>query len=164
MVIFGIFTPYQLSFWDLHGWIVSYLLALIVSIGGMFTFFIFWLKYGSKIKINKTAIPEYSAPDNLSPMVSKMLMTVGAWKKEIIATGIISPATDGIITLKALKTGLWKNKDFEFKKVGGEEAIAKLDAAETKLLNSLLRRGMRLNFRRWCALFHLPGIRLRMRL
>lgn len=136
-----IFTPYQLSFWDMYGWIVSYLFALIVPIGGMFTFFIFWLKYGREIKINKAAMPEYSAPDNLSPMVSKMLMTAGAWKKEIISAGIISLATKGIITIEELKTGLWKNKDFEFKKIGSKEAIAKLDAADTKLLNSLFGKG-----------------------
>lgn len=137
----GIFTPYELSFWDLYGWIFSYVIALIIPVGSMVTFIVFWLKYGREIKINKAAMPEYAAPDNLSPMVSKMLMTAGSWKKEIISAGIITLATKGIITIEELKAGFLNGKDYEFSKVGGEEDIAKLDAAETKLLNSIFSQG-----------------------
>ena len=87
----NIFTPYKPNIIEKCGnnlWFLFPVLVFIIC-------FVIWWKYGKDPKINKTIIPEFGIPENLSPIEMGMLITDGKFKNDFITASIINLAVKG---------------------------------------------------------------------
>ena len=111
----GIFTPYKLSFMEEYGHYMWFLIPLLVFI----VCFYFWSKYGKDPRIDKTIIPEYEIPENLTPLETGLIMTNGSLRNEFISAAIINMAVKGMISIEEIKTKflLTTQKDFKLKRL-----------------------------------------------
>lgn len=127
-----ILKPYQFSFWELYG---EYFFAIIPLFVFIICFYL-WQKYGKDPKVDKTVIPEYDAPGNLSPIELGMLMKNGEFKNNFITAEIIYFATRGIITIKEIseKILFFENKDYELERKENPEAEKNLNIAQKEIL------------------------------
>jgi uncharacterized membrane protein len=141
----NIFTPYKFSATDTNGtngwvlkdwyWPIFPLLTFIIC-------FLFWYRYGREEKFDKTPMPEFTVPDDLSPMSLKMVSTIGNWQQDIITVGIISLATKGIIKItEKNKWSIWQPQNYEFENLENSEGIGRLDPGEKKLFDVIFKYG-----------------------
>ncbi len=137
----NILIPYQFSFWELYG---KYFFVLIPLLTFIICFYLWW-KYGKDPKVDKTIIPEYDAPGNLSPVELGMLMKNGRFDNNLITAEIIYFATRGIITIKETseKILFFENKDYELEKKENTEAEKKLSESQIKILKSIFINGQK---------------------
>lgn len=137
----NVFTPYVATVTEKYASVIDYVMvaassALLPFITFIVGFF-FWWKYGKEDKFDKAKMPEFTVPDNLSPLLMGMVKSIGIWDQKFLAAGIVSLATKGVIEIKEIDGGFFAGKDYEFTLTGKKEVIEKLDAAEVKLLDCL---------------------------
>lgn len=133
----NIFKPYKVTFFDKcdHYWSWWFLLPFVVFV----ICFFLWKKYGKDPKINKTIIPEFEIPDNLSPLEMGVLMKNGKMKSDFVTATIINLAVRGLISIEEIK-GNWStlmSKDYKFKKLFKVEDRQKMTEAEILLIDGL---------------------------
>ena len=134
----NIFTPYKISFWAQYGGYLWFLLPLIVFIFCLRT----WLKYGKDPRIDKTIVPEFGVPDNLTPIEMGALISNGVLKDEYISSAIVDTAVKGIISIEEVKDKVlfFEQKDFKLKKIAPEK-IKELGPTEQLLLDKVFGGG-----------------------
>lgn len=115
----GIFTPYKPSLIEKYGQSLWFLLPIFVFIGCLFL----WLKYGKDPRVDKTVIPEFEIPENISPMEMGMLITSGKFKNDYLTASIINLAVKGSISIEETKSGLFHKKDFILKDLNALKGI-----------------------------------------
>jgi uncharacterized membrane protein len=119
----NIFVPYQPSFFEKYGYLLWYIVWLLIPVGVFAACFRFWSLYGKDPKLpNDVIIPEYDAPGNLSPVEMGVLMKNGGFDNRFITAEIIYLATKGYITIKEIdnKGLFFHSKDYEFQNKYGE--------------------------------------------
>jgi uncharacterized membrane protein len=131
----GIFTPYKPSFAEQYGNYFWFLIPL-AAFGFCFKT---WEKYGKDPRINKSIMPEYENPDNLSPIEMGVLLSNGQLKNELISAGIVNLAVKGIISIEEMKKSwLLAGQDFKLKKLIALGNVAdSLSPTEKLLLQSI---------------------------
>ncbi len=131
----GIIAPYQPDFFELYGDYLWLLITLLV-----FTFsFLVWNKYGKDPKVNKTIIPEFEIPENLTPLEMGMLISQGKLKNEHISAAIIGLAVNKQIVIEEIpKQGIFGARDFRFKKTGQNQNKNDQNPPEEMLMESIL--------------------------
>lgn len=111
--------PEKYSDYSKYLWCLLPLIIFIIC-------FYLWSKHGKDPSVDKTIIPEYEIPENLTPIETGMLMTNGVLKKEFISAGMIYLAVNGLITIEEIETPLLfiKRKDYRIKKTDiGKEKL-----------------------------------------
>ena len=138
----GIFTPYQPTFLEKYGDYAEYLWCLLPLIIFIVCFRL-WLKHGKDPSVNKTIIPEYEIPENLTPIETGMLMTNGKFKNDFISAALIDFAVKGLITIEEIKKRFLfvERKDFRIKKTPTgkekEDKVEEFASPERTLLFNL---------------------------
>lgn len=129
----NIFIPYQFGFFEIYGKYLSLFLPIIA----FFVCFFLWCKYGNDPEVDKTIIPEYGVPGNLSPIELGMLMKNGRFDNKLITAEIIYFATRGIINIKEIleKVPLFTTKDFELERKQNQEVEKELSNIQKKILS-----------------------------
>ncbi|MGB2631897.1 MAG: DUF2207 domain-containing protein, partial [Minisyncoccales bacterium] len=141
----NIVKPYQPGFFELYGdylWFILPLLVFILS-------WQMWLKYGKDPVVNKTVIPEFEIPENLSPMEMGLLANNGSFNDSLISATIIDLAVKKHIIIEEIpKSGIFGKQDFRLKKTGanatppgGPETVLidKIFGADQEILLSKLK-------------------------
>ncbi|MFA6394186.1 MAG: DUF2207 domain-containing protein [Patescibacteria group bacterium] len=135
----NIFTPYEFSFLEIYG---KYLWPLIP----LFVFFVgyyFWRKYGRDPRVDKTVIPEYEAPENLTPLETGMLMTNGIFSNKLVTAEIINLAAKGLLSVKEIekKVLMFSSRDYELTKKPDTRIEAGLNAPQKAILENVFKGG-----------------------
>lgn len=131
----NIFIQYKPGFWETYH---NYFFLLIPIVVFFFCFWL-WKKYGDDPSFDKTVIPEYEPPKDLSPIEIGLLMSNGTLKNEFITAQIINFATQGIISIKEIENKIlfFSSKDYEFTRKNNLEAENKLNQVEKDILNKI---------------------------
>jgi uncharacterized membrane protein YgcG len=130
----GIFIPYKPNLIEKYGQSLWFSLPIFVFIGCFFL----WLKYGKDPRVNKTVVPEFEIPENISPMEMGMLITSGKFKNDYLTASIISLAVKGAISIEETKSGLFRRKDFLLKDLN---TLKNVDPIELIILKGLFWEG-----------------------
>lgn len=110
-----------------------------LALGG--TSVITWWRRGRDAKGRGTIVPQYEAPDKLSPLAVETIMNFTATNRAITAT-IINLAIRGYIKIIETKKSKLLGKDqLEYSLELLKADYAQLDANETKLMQALFSRG-----------------------
>ncbi|MCX6806764.1 MAG: DUF2207 domain-containing protein [Candidatus Berkelbacteria bacterium] len=105
-----IFTPYVPNFWERNGKYFYPIIPLFILLLSLY----FWSKYGRDPKINPTIAPEFSIPENLSPLEMGLVLSDGTLKTQYISAEIINLAVKGIIKIeKIAKKGVFSHEDYK---------------------------------------------------
>ena len=113
----NIFTLYQFSFWELYANYLFYLIPILVFWYG----FSQWAKFGKDPRLNRAITPEYSPPDDFTPLeMSSLLSSYGSARDSAISATIIKLATEGHITIKNIGSKWVKNFEIARLRLGGE--------------------------------------------
>ncbi|MFZ3074120.1 MAG: DUF2207 domain-containing protein, partial [Minisyncoccales bacterium] len=95
-----------------------------------------WLEYGKDPVVNKTIIPEFEIPENLSPMEMGLLASNGSFRDSLISATIIDLAVKKYIIIEEIpKSGIFGKQDFRLKKTGTE--LAPLGQPENILIDKI---------------------------
>lgn len=95
-----------------------------------------WWRKGKDPKGRGTIVPEYDAPDNLTPLEMSALRNQGMRPKDISA-GIVSLAVQGYIKIEKIEKKVLLFPVTDYKLIKLKEPDEKLDPAMTFLLHSL---------------------------
>lgn len=128
-----IFTSYVPNWFQKHGWYLSLLLPLFAS----WLSFSLWKKYGKDPKNNRTIVPEFGIPDNLSPLELGMVLTDGRLDSKFISAEIINLGVLGVITIEKMeKKGIFGTEDYKIVKTGINENL--MSKHQKSLLDKML--------------------------
>ena len=114
-------------------------LILLFPIVAFAICFILWWKYGKDPKVDKTIIPEFGIPDNITPLQMGMVISNGSLKNEIISASLINMAVKGIIKIEETeeKVLFWNSKDLKITLIDRAKLEAN-DPTEKLILNKML--------------------------
>lgn len=127
----NIIKPYVPGFWDIYGEYLWFLIPLALFV---FSHYL-WSKYGKDPVVNKTIIPEFEIPENLTPMEMGTLANNGGFKDSLISATIIDLAVKKHIAIEEIpKKGLFGEQDFKLKKIGNASSLG---APEAFLIDSV---------------------------
>ncbi|PIZ76687.1 hypothetical protein COY05_00335 [Candidatus Peregrinibacteria bacterium CG_4_10_14_0_2_um_filter_38_24] len=108
----NIFTPYQFTFFELYGeyfwWIIPFIVFIFC--------FIMWKKHGDDPENDKSIMPEFGSPEDLTPMQMGVLMDDGAFDNKFITASLINLAVHGFIYIKEIESKVllvFTSKDYE---------------------------------------------------
>ncbi|MFZ4648702.1 MAG: DUF2207 domain-containing protein [Patescibacteria group bacterium] len=97
----NIISPYQLTFQDKYGFSVfELIIALFIPVIIFFISYFLWNKYGRDPHLNKTVIPEFEIPENLSPMEMGGIIKKGKLEKNSLAASIIRFGVFGYLKIE----------------------------------------------------------------
>jgi len=135
----NIISPHKFGFWELYGkyfWLLIPLAVFVVC-------FFLWWKYGKDPKVNKTIMPEYEAPGNLTPMEIGMLKSSGGFNNSLITAEIINLATKGLISIEENdEKALFVNKkEYEFARLQNPEKENSLNKSQRMILEKIFEKG-----------------------
>ena len=132
----NIFIPYEPPFFVKWNWILAIIIPILIFIAC----FRIWLKYGKDPKINKTIIPEFGIPDNITPIQMGMVMENGSFSNEFISAAIVNLAVKKIIVIEEVETKVifWKLKDLKIKLIKDDYALGN-DPVENFILKKMLK-------------------------
>jgi uncharacterized membrane protein YgcG len=109
----GIIAPYRPGFFEKYGDYLWFLLPLAIFIAS----FRIWNKYGKDPRVDKTVIPEFEIPENLTPMEMGLLAKNGSFDDRMITATIVDQAVKKNLTIEEVaKTGIFGKTDFRLKK------------------------------------------------
>ena len=139
----NIFTPTPPTWGEKYHWLLV-LIATIITLGipliAFIICFILWKKYGKDPKVDKTIIPEFGVPDDITPLQMGMVLNHGSFKNDLISATLISLAVKGVIKIEELeeKVLLFKSKDLKITLVDKNKLEAG-DPIEKFILDKILR-------------------------
>ncbi|MCL5794858.1 MAG: DUF2207 domain-containing protein [Patescibacteria group bacterium] len=106
----NIFTPYKPSFWEKYSQMSYFLIPFIILIIS----FLLWKKFGRDPKLNRTIVPEFSIPNNLSPLEMGVVISDGSLKNSYISAQIIYLAVNKIIKIEQInKKSFFGHNDYK---------------------------------------------------
>lgn len=128
-----IFTPYEPGPFQKYSWTLSLLLPIIAFV---FSHSI-WKRYGKDPKNNRTIVPEFGIPNNLSPLELGMVLTDGNLESKFISAEIINLGVLGVIKIEKIeKKGIFGVEDYKIIKTGNNEYL--LNKHQKSLLEKML--------------------------
>jgi hypothetical protein len=128
-----IFIPYEMGPFQKYGWYLSFLLPIITFI---FSYNL-WVRYGKDPKNNRTIVPEFEIPDNLSPLELGMVLTDGNLESKFISAEIINLGVLGVIKIEKIeKKGIFGAEDYKIIKTGKNENL--MTKHQKSLLDKML--------------------------
>lgn len=133
----NIFTPSKLSLIEKYDNSLWFLVPIFVLLACFFL----WLKYGKDPKIDKTVIPEFEIPENISPMGMGLLLSNGSLKNNYLTASILNLAVKGLISIEETKIGFLHRRDFILKDLSQENQIKDLDPIELLILQGIFWEG-----------------------
>lgn len=155
----NIFVPHQLSFWEKYGMYFFILIPLAVLV----LCFWLWFGYGKDPRMDKTIIPEYDVPGELSPIELGMLAKSGAFDNKLITAELIYFATKGLVTFTETheKILFFDSKDYELAKIENPEAEQALNTAQKEILKHVFGedKSVKLSSLRSHFYQHIPAIK-----
>jgi len=116
----NIVTPYQLTFEDRYGltlaqlvYNLTLLLALILVV--FIICFRLWKKYGRDPRLNRTIVPEFEIPEDLSPLEMGGIMRKGGFRNSFITATVIHLAAQGYLKIESVveKIAIFTINDFK---------------------------------------------------
>jgi uncharacterized membrane protein len=135
----NIVSPYKAPLSEKYGWLAILILPIITLV----ICYKIWKKYGDDPEWDKTVIPEYDVPENLTPMELGVLQTNGTVKPEFITATIINFAVNGIISIEETKKegllNIFDSKELSFYL---KNKTIDLNAPEKKILEMLFGEGL----------------------
>jgi uncharacterized membrane protein YgcG len=127
----NIVAAYIVPLTEKYAWLLAIILPAITFI----ICFLFWKKYGDDPNIDKTIIPEFDIPENLTPLELGVLKTNGTVKPEFITATIINLAVQRIIAIEETKKegllNIFNSKELKFYL---KNQMVELGAPEKKIL------------------------------
>lgn len=128
----GLVVPYEPSFGELYGEYLWCLLGLMVFI----ICFLLWQKYGKDPRVDKTIIPEFGIPGNLTPLELGTLKDNGTFNNNFITAAIIDLAVKGYIKIEEIENKIlfFTGKDYLLTKTKSPDDLG---PAEKILVNRL---------------------------
>ena len=140
----SIFSPYHFGFrdfWELY--VVKYFYFIIPLISFIVCFYL-WRKYGKDPHLQKSIIPIYKPPENLTPLEIGVLKEGGEIiKKEFITGEIINLAVKGLITIKETekKFLLFNSNDYSLIRNNKPEIEESLTSPQKFILKKIFEEG-----------------------
>jgi uncharacterized membrane protein len=134
----NIFTPYIPSFWEKYG-DYFYNLFFLIPLGVFIFVFLKWRKYGKDPKMKKPIPPEFSIPDNITPIQMGMVLRHGAWSNNFVTAALINLAVKKFIVMEKIeeKVLFLKTTDYKLSKAENYKNISTLGDTEKVLLEKL---------------------------
>lgn len=131
----NIFIPYVPIFWEKYGQLSLFLLPLFFMVGCFYV----WMRFGKDPRLNKTVIPEYKVPQNLSPVEVGMLMSNGSFSNELVTAEIINLAIKKLISIKEVENKIlfFHSKDYEFVKHPNPSIEQTLNSVQNKIYENV---------------------------
>lgn len=144
----NIISSYVLTFKDKYGFSVS---DMIISLGFfILTFFIcfyVWKKYGRESRLNKTIVPEFEIPDNLTPIEMGGIMKKGALHNNGVTATIIRLGFLGYLTItKEEQKNVFVGSDFKLSRTD-KVVGAELYEAEKFILDKIFKSKTEINLK-----------------
>lgn len=128
----GIISPHQPGFFELYGDYLWFLIPILVFISS----FRIWTKYGKDPQVNKTIIPEFEIPENLTPMEMGLLAKNGSFSNSLITGTIVNLAVKKHIIIEEIsKKGIFGKHDFRLKKINPD--ASSLGDSEDTLIDKI---------------------------
>jgi len=154
----NIFMPYVPTFWEKYGGYFFFILPVLVFSVCLY----FWRKYGNDPEVDKTVVPEYEIPGNLSPIELGMLKKNRGMDNEAITAEIVNLAVKRLVRIKEVENKIlfFHSKDYEFEKISNIESEESLNKAQKIILNKIFETGNAVKLSSLKNSFHeaLPGI------
>ena len=139
----NILVPYAASFQDKYGFSVSdIILVLALPIILFIASLLLWKKHGKDIRLNRTIVPEFEIPENLSPMEMGSLLKKGGLDNNTIPATIIRLGFLGYLTIEKVdrKILLFNAPDYKLTRLEAANGNH-LYLAEKIILNGLFVSG-----------------------
>jgi hypothetical protein len=135
----NIIASYQPSFWEKY-WLYFFPVTPIIVFS---ICFYLWSKHGKDPRVDKTVIPEYDVPGNLSPIELGMLKNNGSFDNNFITAEMINLATKKLISIKEIRSKIlfFDMKDYKLTKNPNIEAENSLNAAQKAILRNIFDDG-----------------------
>ncbi len=135
----NIFMPYKFGWLEIYGQYFFLPLPLIIFI----LCFYLWRRYGKDPRVDKTVIPEYDIPGQLTPLELGLLMTQGSFKNNFITAEIINLAVKGLMTIKETdeKLLVFHHKDYELTKNSNDKVKQALTAPQQAIFDKIFADG-----------------------
>ncbi len=128
----GIIIPHKQGLAELYGnyiWLLIPILVFILS-------FWIWNKYGKDPRVDKTVIPEFEIPENLTPMEMGIMIKNGSFSDSLITATIVDLAVKKHITIEDIpKKGIFGKQDFRLKKTGNKTSA--LNKSESIMIDKI---------------------------
>jgi len=145
----GIFSPYHFSFWESYGdYFRKYFYFLIPLLVFIICSYLWW-KYGKDPYLERSIMPVYEVPENLTPLEMGVLMTgKEVVKKEFITAEIINLAVKGLITIKEIEKGkflMFRFKDYQLIRNYRPEIEKNLTLTQEFILEKVFGRRDKIN-------------------
>lgn len=130
----GFVKPYQPGFFETYGDYLWFLIAIAVFICA----YSVWNKYGKDPRVDKTVIPEFEIPENLTPMEVGLLAASGDFSDKLISASIVNLAVKKLIVIEEIKK-IWAfgKNDFKLKKIAPDSEFIKLTSPEKTLADKI---------------------------
>ena len=114
----NIFTPTPPTWGEKYAWLVALfgiIITLLLPIIAFIICYRLWKKHGKDPKVDKTIIPEFGVPDDITPLQMGMVLNHGSFKNDFISATLVSLAVKGVIKIEELeeKILLFKTKDLK---------------------------------------------------
>lgn len=139
----NIITPYVLTFKDKTGYspitaIIGLILLIFLPLFSFLISYKLWKKHGRDPKINKTIIPEFEIPGNLSPIDMGGIIKSGALRTNFITASIVNLAVNSYIKIEERdkRMPFSKKNDYAFIRLD-KQTSDDLSATEKVLLKEL---------------------------
>jgi len=134
----NILVPYVPGFFEAYGEYFFLLVPLVV----FFVCFYLWWRFGKDPRMDKSIVPEYEAPGNLSPMELGMLQKNGAFNNKFVTAEIINLAVQGFLTIRETEEKIlfFKYKDYELNKKENIK-MEVLNKAQKSIMDSVFAEG-----------------------
>ncbi len=128
----GIIASHKPNLFEAYGDYLWFLIPVLVFI---FSFLI-WNKHGKDPRIDKTIIPEFEIPQNLTPMEMGMLAQNGGFNDKFITATIVDLAVKKYIIIEEIpKKGIFGKQDFYLKKISAD--FSELGNPEKTLIDKI---------------------------
>lgn len=136
----NIFTPPAPTFWEKWENFLNILIALFIPLTVLLICFFIWRKYGRDPKIQKTIIPEFSVPENITPLEMGLILKNGTLENKFLSASLINLAVQGIIQIEETEEKIFflKHKDLRLIRLPQSEKRDNPDLLEINLLEKLL--------------------------
>lgn len=129
----GNFTPAKVTFLEKYGRFLPLALPIILLI----ICFIIWRKFGRDPKLNRTIVPEFAIPENLSPMEMGNILNNGSFNDKFITAELINLAVKGYIKIEEIPAkNILIGKDFRFTLINND--FSELKPFQISLINSFV--------------------------
>jgi len=144
----NIINPYVLTFKDKYGFSVGdTIISLIFFVLIFFTSFYVWKKYGKEPNLNRTVVPEFEIPDNLTPIEMGGVTKKGALHDNGVTATIIRLGFLAYLTIaKEEQKNVFVSSDFKLTRTD-KSVGADLYEAEKFILDKIFKSKKEINLR-----------------